>query len=205
MSYRNLAYLNSRRLIYRRGPLTDTPSEKFIWGDFYKDGTYQCYELFKSKAKITSYKSFKWHILVLWYLNANMNLKEITELAMFLANKENGFVSITLSPTTIQYIVNEVDKIDLERPPKNKLRKIIFKDRSGLDKLEKLRIVGKLIGKKKKAEPNDIYEAMMYINHAEQKITINSIAKVLSVSTRTIYRNITKEIREEKILLNEEI
>ena len=37
------------------------------------------------------------------------------------------------------------------------------------------------------------------------KITISKIAKVLNVSTRTIYRNITHEIKKEKILLNEEI
>jgi len=31
------------------------------------------------------------------------------------------------------------------------------------------------------------------------------VAKVLNVSTRTVYRNITDEIKNEKILLNEEI
>ena len=30
---RNLDYLNKRRIIYRRSPLNDQPSEVFDWGD----------------------------------------------------------------------------------------------------------------------------------------------------------------------------
>ena len=95
--------------------------------------------------------------------------------------------------------------MDLDEPPKNKLRKIIFKENSGLETSQKLSIVGKLIGKKKKAEAEDIYETMLYIHDTNRKITISNIAKALKVSTRTIYRNITTEIKMEKILLNEEI
>ena len=32
---------------------------------YYEDGTHECYELFRSSAKITTYKIFKWHLLVL--------------------------------------------------------------------------------------------------------------------------------------------
>ncbi len=205
MSHRNLAYLNSRRIIYRRNPTTDIPTETYKWGWFYEKGTYQCYELFRSKAKITSYKSFKWHILVLWYLNGNMNMHEITQLARFISDKQNGFISISLTDIAVQNIINEVYKLDLETPPKNKLRKIIFKDMSGLDKIQKLKIVGKFIGRIKKAKAEDIQEAMLYIHDANKKITINSIADVLKVSSRTIYRNITSDIRKEKTLLNEEV
>ena len=95
--------------------------------------------------------------------------------------------------------------MDLEEPPKNKIRKIIFKEYSGLDTTQKLSIVGKLIGKKKKAEASDIYETMLYIHDNNKRITIATIAKVLKVSTRTVYRNITTEIKQEKILLNEEV
>ena len=97
MSHKKLDYLNRRRIVYRRGPITDTPSESYSWGDFYESGTYECYELFRSKAKITSYKSFKWHMLVLWYLNPSLNYDEITKLAKFIADKENGFTTIALS------------------------------------------------------------------------------------------------------------
>jgi len=205
MSHRKLDYLIRRRIVYRRGPLTDTPSISYSWGEFYEDGTYECYELFRSKAKITSYRSFKWHVLVLWYLNPKLTYDEITELTQHIANKENNFITITLSNASVKNLIDEVFEMDLEDPPKNKLRKIIFKDTSGLTTSQKLSIVGKLIGKKKKAEASDIYETMLYIHDMNRKITINNIAKALKVSTRTVYRNITTEIKKEKILLNEEI
>ena len=205
MSHKKLDYFHRRRIVYRRGPITDTPSESYSWGDFYESGTYECYELFRSKAKITSYKSFKWHMLVLWYLNPRLEYDQITELAEFIADKENGFATITLSKASIQNLVQEVFESDLDAPPKNKMRKIIFKEVTGLDTSQKLSIVGKLIGKKKLAEPDDIYETMLYIHDNNKKITISNIAKALNVSTRTIYRNITNEIRQEKLLLNEEI
>jgi len=205
MSHRKLDYLNRRRIIYRRNPITDTPSETFSWGNFYESGTRECYELFRSKAKITSYRSFKWHLLVLWYLNPQLTYDDILELAQYIGDKDNGFITVALTDASIKNTVNEVFEMDLEEPPKNKVRKIIFKDHSGLSTSEKLSIVGKLIGRKKMAEPNDIYETMLYIHDTNRKITIASIAKALKVSTRTVYRNITTEIKREKILLNEEI
>ena len=59
---RNLDYLVKRRIIYRRAPLNDQPTESFEWGNYYENGTHECYELFRSKAKITTFKSLKWHM-----------------------------------------------------------------------------------------------------------------------------------------------
>ena len=62
MSYeRNLTYLNTHRIIYRRLPDTDKPTIETKEFMFFEDGTHQCYELFRSSAKITTYKSLKWH------------------------------------------------------------------------------------------------------------------------------------------------
>jgi hypothetical protein len=141
----------------------------------------------------------------LWYLNKNLTYDDILELTYYLADKDNGFVTIKLNEVSINNLVNEVFEQDLEAPPKNKLRKIIFREGSGLSTTDKLKIVGKIIGKKKKAEAPDIYEAMLNIHDSNKKITIAKIASLLNVSTRTVYRNITSEIKQEKILLNEEI
>jgi len=45
----------------------------------------------------------------------------------------------------ISQIIEDVFKQDLDTPPKNRLRKIVFKDSSGLSTVEKLKIVGKVI------------------------------------------------------------
>ena len=120
MSHKKLDYLNRRRIIYRRNPITDTPSETFSWGNFYEDGTRECYELFRSKAKITSYRSFKWHLLVLWYLNPQLTYDDILELAQYIGDKDNGFITVALTNASIKNTVNEVFEMDLEEPPKIK-------------------------------------------------------------------------------------
>lgn len=203
MSHRNTKYLDNKRIVYRRNPITDAPTISFDWGNFYEDGTYECYELFRSKAKITTYKSFKWHTLVLWYLNPQLNKEDFEEIIYFIADKENGFVTFFTPEKVIKDIINGVMLQDLEEPPKNKLRKIIFKDNSGLLISEKMSIVGKLIGKTKKADSSDIYETMLYIHDGNEKITIQKIANMLDVSTRTIYRNMNTKLNKEKELLNE--
>jgi len=202
---RRMGYLNNNKIIYRRYPVKDKPSEIFSWGYFYEQGTHECYELFRSKAKITTYKSLKWHLLVLWYLNPVMTQDKFVELSRYLVRKENGFVAFNISDQTLNQIVHDVSMMDLEEPPKNKARKIIFKDFTGLTTSEKLSIVGKLIGRSKKAEPEDIYDTMLYINDLNQKITISKIAKILKVSTRTIYRGMNNELKKEKELLNNQL
>ena len=94
--------------------------------------------------------------------------------------------------------------MDLDRPPKNKLRKIIFNDLTGLTKHDKLKIVGQMIGRKKLSKEK-IYEAMLTINSMDNKITIKNLASYFSCSTRTIHRNIDSQLRKEIKSLNEEI
>ena len=202
MSHRNTKYLDNKRIIYRRHPIKDVPTMSFEWGDFYETGTYECYELFRSKAKITTYKSLKWHALVLLYLNNDLTQEEFSEIIYFISDKENGFVTFFTPEKVINSIINDTFLQDLEEPPKNKLRKIIFKDNSGLLISEKMSIVGKLIGRTKKADASDIYETMLYIHENNEKITIKKIATILNVSTRTIYRNINIKLNNEKELLN---
>ena len=204
MSQRNTQYLHREKIIYRRNPINDKPTKVYWWGDFYADGTYECYDLFRSKAKITTYKSLKWHMLVLWYLNPQLDKFQITELAKFICDKENDFVTFNIKNKVIYSILEDIDRQGSFKPPKNKLRKVIFKDNTSLSISEKLSIVGKLIGRTKKIHPDDIYQCMIDMYDMGKKITIGCIAGLLDVSSRTIYRNMDKQLREEKILLNKE-
>ena len=77
---RNLEFLNKRRIVYRRLPITDKPDVENECYMFYLEGTYECYELFRSKAKITTYRSLKWHLLVLWYLNPQLDPDDFEEM-----------------------------------------------------------------------------------------------------------------------------
>ena len=204
MFERNLKYLNDNRIVYRRDPISDKPTKRYDWGAYYEDGTHECYTLFRSKAKITTYKSLKWHLIVLVYLN-KMTHVEFYTLARYIANKKNGFITFNCHENLIEKIIDEVNEVDLDEPPRNKLRKIIFRDNSGLTIKQKQKIIGSLIGRNKKAEAGDINETMLLINEQKNKITIRKIAAILDVSTRTIYRHMNKNLAEEKKLLNEEI
>ena len=202
---RKMQYLLDNRIVYRRYPVKDRPTEIYEWGWFYNEGTHECYELFRSKAQITTFKSLKWHLLVLWYLNPQLTQDKFEELSWYITEKSNGFATFDVPEQILKQMMYEISMMDLERPPKNKLRKVIFKDNTGLSKSEKLSIVGKLIGRNSKATPEDIYETMLLLHDDDKKITIAGIARVLGVSTRTVYRNMTHELTKEKKLLNEEV
>jgi preprotein translocase subunit YajC len=95
--------------------------------------------------------------------------------------------------------------LDLDKPPKNKLRKVIFKYNSKLTKEEKLCIVGGLIGRSKRIHEDDIYQCMLDINDMGKKIVITQLASWLECSTRTIHRNMSEELKREKELLNKQL
>jgi hypothetical protein len=205
MSHRNLKYLNNHRIVYRRMPISDKPTVEATYWDYYVDGTYECYELFRSKAKITTFKSLKWHLLVLWYLNPKLDQDQFMKITKVIGNKEHGFISFNIHPELLRKIVYEVSMLDLEEPPKNKLRKVIFKYGNPLSKEEKLRIVGSLIGRSKQIHEDDIYQCMIDLNDMSKKITISRIAGLLDCSTRTIHRNMCEELKREKELLNQQL
>ena len=202
---RNIDYLLRRNIIWIRKPITDKPDIENECYMFYLNGTHECYELFRSKAKITTYRSLKWHLLVLWYLNPQLDQDEFMGIAEVIANKENGFIAFNIHPELLRKIVYDVSMYDLEKPPKNKLRKVIFKHNSGLCKEEKLRIVGSLIGRSSKIDGEAIYQCMIDLNEFGKKITIGRIAGLLDCSTRTIHRNMCFELKKEKELLNKQI
>jgi len=202
MSHFNLKYLNDNRIIYRRYS-SDIPTKQYSWGWHYADGTYGYYAMFNSRAKINTIRSLKWHLLTLWYLNPDLDKNEFKKLANYIIYKSNGFVTFNIGIKLINNIIEDVYRQDLDTPPKNRLRKIVFKDGSGLSTVEKLSLVGSIIGKNK-IKKDDIYEAMLYI-HEEGKITVKKLAEALKCTERTIYRNMCSELKEEKYLLNKQL
>ena len=202
---RNTKYLDNKRIVYRRNPISDKPTQENECYLFYEEGTYECYHLFNSKAKITTYKSLKWHLLVMWYLNPQLDQDQFMEIAEVIANKEQGFTTFTIHPELLRKMVYDISMLDLENPPKNKMRKVIFKTYNKLCVEEKLRIVGELVGRSKRIHPDDIYQCMLDLHDAGKKIVIAQLALWLECSTRTIHRNMCEELKREKELLNKQL
>ena len=204
MSYdRNIKWLNDRHVIYRKDPVKDVPTIETAHYKYYEDGTHECYHLFNSRAKITTYRSLKWHFYVLYFLNQDKGLLP-THVYEFIADKENGFVTFFISDRKLQAMIDDVFQNGGE-PPVNKKRKILFKDYSGLSPNEKMSIVGTLIGRSSYVDGEAIYQCMLDINDMGKKITWSKVAGLLNCSTRTIQRNINDALKQEKQILNEEI
>jgi len=201
MSYRAMKYLNDNRIVYRKYS-EDQPTQEYEWGWYYADGTHGYYSLFNSDAKINTMRSLTWHLVTLWWLNPKMDLEKFKQLAEVICHKPNGFVTFNVSEKQFDFLVSDVFLTDLERPPKNKLRKVVFKDGSGLDKSQKLSIVGQLIGRKSMIDEEAIYQCMLDLNDMGKKITIGRIAGLLDCSSRTIHRNMSNELKKEKDILN---
>ena len=183
--------------------IRDRPTIETKQYRYYEDGTYQCYHLFNSKAKITTYKSLKWHMLVLYYLNEELLDLEFASICHFIADKENGFVTFFIKSKILHEMIKDVIKQGGD-PPANKLRKVVFKPYSGLDLSGKLSIVGKLIGRSK-LDKEMIYQTMLDLNDFGKKITISRVAGLLNCSTRTIHRHMCDDLKKEKQILNEEV
>ena len=199
---RNMKWLNERRIVYRQDPINDMPDEETDKYNYYFKGTHEYYHLFNSKAKITTYKSLKWHFLVLYYLNKQP--KSLSNIFRFIANKDNGFVTFFIKPQVLENMIKDVIEQGGE-PPVNKIRKIIFKDYSGLTASEKMSIVGSLIGRSSIISAESIYQCMLDLNELDKQITWNKVATLLNCSERTIIRNINIQLKNEKKLLNEKI
>ena len=202
---RKLEYLIQRRIVYRRSPINDTPTEVYDWGEYYADGTYECYELFKSKAKITSFKSLKWHLLVLRYLNPELNINQFKNISEYISSSKNNFITFDVNDQILNSIVEDIFKENVNDPPKNKKRKVIFKEFSQLTLEEKLKIVGQMVGRSKRITQDDIYQMMLEINDNGKKITINDLANKLNCTPRTIHRNMGEQLKKEKDILNQSI
>ena len=205
MSYRRkIEWLNNKHIYYRQDPINDKPTFSTDTYDYYENGTHEYYNLFNTQSKITTYRSLKWHMLVLHYLNhERFAFNSIINLYKFIANKENGFVTFFIKSIILDNMIQDVINQGGD-PPKNRARKIIFKDYNGLSFNEKMKVVGQLSGRQK-LDKESIYQTMLDLNEFGKPITNGRLAGLLDCSIRTIQRHMCADLKREKEILNEEV
>lgn len=204
-NFKRIEFLHKHRILYRRMPISDVPTESYDWGFYYENGTHECFELFNSEAKISTYKSLKWHLLVIRHLNKDISLDLFNRVSKFISDKRNGFVTFDVSDIAMHHMIKDTLEMDVDRPPSNKLRKVIFKPFCGLSRSEKMSIVGKIMGRTTKVTQKSIFAAMDVIHCRGDKITLGSIAKELSCSTKSIQRNVNDDFNSRKREMNNAI
>ena len=205
MSYRRkIEWLNNKHIYYRQDPINDKPTFSTDTYDYYENGTHEYYNLFNTQSKITTYRSLKWHMLVLHYLNHDrFAFDSIINLYKFIANKENGFVTFFIKSIVLDSMIQDVINQGGDAP-KNRARKIIFKDYNGLSFNEKMKVVGQLSGRQK-LDKESIYQTMLDLNEFGKPITNYRLAGLLDCSIRTIQRHMCADLKREKEILNEEV
>ena len=158
MFERNLKYLNDNRILYRRDPVDDIPTKQYNWGWYYEHGTFECYALFRSKAKITTYKSLKWHLIVLGFLNQEMTHLQFDTLARVIANKKNGYITFNCPTDIIDKIINETMvyalNFDLQTPNFNDVKVVSVHQILDMNNNQKLK-TAKRMGYKFSFETNN--------------------------------------------------
>lgn len=199
---RRLDILIRRRIIWRQEPTTDVPTETHSWGWWYKEGTHQNYCLFNTRSRISTANMFSWHLRVLWYLNPAIDLEDFRGTAYFIGDTRHGFTMFDFKKDLIDGIVDNILKSDLEKPPPNTLRKIVFKEHHGLTLKEQQQISGKYGNLGSGISPDEVYEEMLRLNEQKIKITLKNLAKNLDCTIRTVHRNLDDVLRAEKKQLN---
>ena len=135
-------------------------------------------------------------MLVLYYLNIDNDIEDqLYTIFRFIADKENGFVTFFIKTKILNNMIQDVFDQGGD-PPANKLRKVVFKPYSGLDLSGKLKIVGQLIGRSSNIDDEAIYQCMLDLNDMNKKITWSRVSGLLDCSTRTIYRNLNKQLKK---------
>ena len=149
-------------------------------------------------------------MLVLYYLNIDgvdgddVSLEDdMRYIFKFIANKENGFVTFFIKSSVLDDMIQDVFNQGGDAP-KNRARKIIFKDYNGLSFNEKMKVVGQLSGRQK-LDKEKIYDMMLHLNDFGKPITNGRLAGLLDCSIRTIQRHMCADLKREKKRLNEEI
>ena len=198
MKEKNWKYIHDNKIITRRLPIEDEAQE-FEWGLFYKDGTYEYHNAFPQiGGYIAGYKHFYWILSVIWYLNEDMTEAELEGFKNHINNPDNGFTD-----QSYQYVnIENITKNDCDYIPSTKLRKVIFKEGTGLTVKEKCSIAGKLISGARKITSDSIYQCMLELHDDGEKITNGLLARMLGVARRTIQRNTPDELKKEIKILN---
>jgi hypothetical protein len=198
---KNYKYIHDNKIITRRLPIEDEAQE-FEWGWFYKDGTLGYHNAFPQiGGYIAGYKHFYWILSVIWYLNEDMTEAELEGFKNHINNPDNGFTDCRLKYVDIKRIT----KNDTDYIPSTKLRKVIFKEGTGLTVKEKCSIAGKLISGARKITSDGVYQCMLELNEDNKGITNRLLADMLGVARRTIQRNTPSELKEEIKVLNNKL
>jgi len=153
------------------------------------------YSLNFYKRKIVSFPQLMYVMEVLLWLNPTIEYDTFLQCALWLSDWSNGKVTETYPRERVERGIERMWQVRPRKPYVNKYRRIIFNPSKMHPKEYKWSMIGKLCSKSK-VTPDTLYDVIENMMHENVYISINVLAKSLSVTRQTISRHITASMKE---------
>ncbi len=143
------------------------------------------YSLYRTTRRINTFAELEYIAEKFIWLNEDFDLDKMKIHFNLLSDRQNGHIIRTYGQTRVENMVEKVHD-NKKEPYCPKLRKIIFNPFKIIDKKEKMRIVGTLVGRKNRPSSEQISEAIEDLWFDKVKITTTSVAKHLNKSRHLV-------------------
>lgn len=144
------------------------------------------YSLYRTTRKINSFSELEYIAEKFVHLNPEFDVEVAKQLFSFLSDRGSGHIIRTYGKNRVDDMVERVfcaKKV----PYCPRLRKVIFNPFKLMNRSEKMKIVGSLIGNKEKPTQDQINSAIEELWLEKEKITITKVAEKLN-KTRYLVR-----------------
>jgi hypothetical protein len=176
---------------------------------FFPDGV-DFYTLYRTKRKINSFSELEYIAEKFLYLNSDFDLDLMKSLFVKISDRDSGHIIRTYSGFRVENMVERVFN-KKKKPYCPRQRKVIFNPSKMIDKKDKLKIVGHLIGSKEKPSISEINQVIEELWLNKEKITVSKVSKKLNTTrylvnwyfdeeTRLTIKKLNTEIKETNLI-----
>lgn len=139
------------------------------------------YSLYRTKRKINSFSELEYIAEKFIHLNPEFKLSLMTSLFKILSDRDSGHIIRTYTSLRVEAMVTRVYN-KKKVPYCKRKRKIIFNPSKMIDRKTKMKIVGSIIGTKKRPTSSEIDQVIEEMWLEKEKITLIKVAKKLHTS-----------------------
>ena len=170
---------------------------------FFPEGV-DFYSLYRTKRKINSFSELEYIAEKFLYLNPGFDLDIMKGLFVRISDRDSGHIIRTYGQARVESMVEKVFE-KKTKPYCARKRKIIFNPSKMIERKEKFKIVGSLIGSKPKPTIQEINQVIEELWLNKEKITSSKIARELNTTRYLISWYFTGEIKQSINNANREI
>lgn len=134
------------------------------------------YKLYRTTRKINSFNELKYIAEKFLYLNPDFDIDLMKKLFIQLSDRGNGHIIRTYGDERVESMIDAVNR-QRPLPYCPRYRKIIFNPGKRISRVDKMKIVGKLINAKEKPTKQELDQIIQELWTDNIKITISEVSK----------------------------